>query len=473
MVANCRKLTRLLTRAFVARRTSMAATLRVLATVLVILASGEVMQAQPVPSRVDFQVNAYTEDVQSQARAGAAGDGFVVVWSSWGSAGTDTEFASIQGRRIGADTTLANDQFQVNSYTTGSQSWPSISGNAAGGFVVVWESLEPYGASFRESVRGRVFDTGGTPLSLDFQVDSSTAYRDRVPRVALVGNSRFLVVWERRDGVDAMVFPTIQGRLYLLDGTPFNDAFQISTATQSSQILPAVASGPNGDFVVAWTGSDGDMTGIRARRLAADGTLLAEEFQVNTYTTHIQQIVNVGIGAGGHTWFVWQSGFVMLPPTPGSPAIRARRYRPDGVAIGEDFQVSQHPNAEVSFADVAVDAQGNAFFVWQTVDLDLELNNVEGQYYSNGSLLPADLHVSSFTTGNQVGPFVAGPLPDGTVLATWSSSASPDDDNSEDSVIARLFQGLVPAAVIPALDRVGLIVLGLVLAVGALYRIRR
>lgn len=152
--------------------------------------------------------------------------------------------------------------------------------------------------------------------------------------------------------------------------------------------------------------------------------------------------------------------------------MRARRFRPDGVAIGDDFQISQNLNEEVGFADVAVDSRGNAFFVWQAVDLTTENNSVGGQYFSNGTLLPSDLLVNTYTTGSQVAPVVAGPLSDGTVLAAWYSTASPGNDNSELSVVARLFRGLLPVQTIPALDQAGLLVLGLILAAAALFRIR-
>lgn len=69
----------------------------------------------------------------------ADGD-FVVVWQSSSSEGTDTDQWSIQARRYASDASSVGDQFQVNLHTTGGQQFPSVSINDNGGFVVVWQS---------------------------------------------------------------------------------------------------------------------------------------------------------------------------------------------------------------------------------------------------------------------------------------------------------------------------------------------
>ena len=79
----------------------------------------------------------------------ADGD-FVVVWNSVGSSGTDTDGFSIQGQRYASNGSPVDSQFQVNTYTTGGQSDPSVSLDADGDFVVVWYN----NASSLESIQG-------------------------------------------------------------------------------------------------------------------------------------------------------------------------------------------------------------------------------------------------------------------------------------------------------------------------------
>jgi hypothetical protein len=80
----------------------------------------------------------------------------VVVWSSYGSAGSDTSSRSIQGQRYDASGNAVGPEFQVNSYTTNRQFFPSVSVDADGDFVVVWESLGSAGTDTSgDSIQGQ------------------------------------------------------------------------------------------------------------------------------------------------------------------------------------------------------------------------------------------------------------------------------------------------------------------------------
>ena len=104
----------------------------------------------------EFQVNSYTTGGQSLPSVAAAADGsFVVTWQSYGSSGTDTNGYSIQAQRYASGGTILGGEFQVNTYTTSTQSEPSVA--AAGGeFVVAWRSLGSPGTdTSNESIQGR------------------------------------------------------------------------------------------------------------------------------------------------------------------------------------------------------------------------------------------------------------------------------------------------------------------------------
>ena len=119
----------------------MRSVMTILVTSLLVAAT---IQAQaPAPVGEQFQVNTYTTSWQAWASvAGNQNGDFVVVWTSYGAAGTDTSGESVQGQRYDAAGFPVGDEFQVNTYTTGWQI--SNSGSLAvgdnGDFVVVWES---------------------------------------------------------------------------------------------------------------------------------------------------------------------------------------------------------------------------------------------------------------------------------------------------------------------------------------------
>ena len=71
----------------------------------------------------------------------SAGD-FLVAWQN------DTQDGSLYGifaqrylvPHAGPSTVVAGSEFQVNTYTTGNQASPKVASDAAGDYVVVWES---------------------------------------------------------------------------------------------------------------------------------------------------------------------------------------------------------------------------------------------------------------------------------------------------------------------------------------------
>src|SRR4030095_6061477 len=81
---------------------------------------------QLVPLGPEFQANTYTTSSQIQPAVGSDGLGnFVVVWASDGCDGTDTDDWSVQGQRYDASGTPLGAQFQVNTFTTGFQTYPA------------------------------------------------------------------------------------------------------------------------------------------------------------------------------------------------------------------------------------------------------------------------------------------------------------------------------------------------------------
>ncbi|HXI03822.1 MAG TPA: hypothetical protein VNI57_11665, partial [Candidatus Saccharimonadales bacterium] len=67
----------------------------------------------------------------------------------------------------------AGPEFQVNTYTTGSQYSDGIGVSADGSFTILWDSLRQDGSDW--GIFGRRFDSLGNPLDAsDFQVNTYT-----------------------------------------------------------------------------------------------------------------------------------------------------------------------------------------------------------------------------------------------------------------------------------------------------------
>ncbi len=237
----------------------------------------QLYDANATPVGNQFQVNSYTTDDQwgPEVAVGAAGN-FVVVWGSGGSSGTDTSGWSVLGQRYDASGTPIGGQFQVNSYTTGSQLGAAVAADAEGNFVVVWQSHGSYGTDTSSaSVQGQRYDASGTPVGSQFQINSYTTGGQADSEVSVDAQGNFVVVWESVGsyGTDNLGY-SIQGQRYDASGAAVGDEFQINSYTTGAQWVPSVASEPQGDFVVVWAsdgsyGTDGLGYSIQGQRFAS------------------------------------------------------------------------------------------------------------------------------------------------------------------------------------------------------------
>lgn len=183
--------------------------------------------ADGTPEDDQFQLNTYTTEDQLSVEIASAPDGsFVAVWAS-GSYSTDLD---IRGRRFDASATPLGPDFQLNTYTTGLQTRPQIAFHDDGGFVVVWQSQGSPGSDVSgASIVGREFTPGGAPVDEDFQINTYTTNDQGYPQLAFSKGGdvgRFVVVWHSLGSAgDDNSLWSVQGRV-LLDSGIFSDGFE-------------------------------------------------------------------------------------------------------------------------------------------------------------------------------------------------------------------------------------------------------
>lgn len=256
-------------------------------------------------------------------------------------------------------------EFQVNSYSTGFQLYPSVAVGHDGSFVVVWMSVGSLADdSSGLSIQGQRYNSAGTAVGPQFQVNTYTTGYQRYPVVDAAANGAFVVAWQSpdQDGDGLGVF----ARRYASDGTPLAAEFRVATTTAGDQGSPAVALNTVGEFVIAWQDSslDGDGSGIAAQRFASDGMPIGGEFQVNTYTTGQQTFPGVGLNDGGTFVISWQSD----EQSPAHDVRSAFGTLADGrfdLGGDQDCVVNGITDDDQSRASVGIDNSGQAVVVWQ------------------------------------------------------------------------------------------------------------
>jgi hypothetical protein len=335
----------------------------------------------------EFRVNTFTPGDQIRPRVAAEPDGgFVVVWESQGyQLPEDGDGAGIFAQRYDASGAPQGGEFQVNSFTPGSQVDPAIASDPTGGFVVVWESLNaPTGDRDDNGVFGQRFDAGATRVGEEFQVNSYTTGQQRSPEVATDGDGNFVVVWESSGYVAAQdgSFAGIFGQHFFATGAPLGPEFQVNTYTTGAQFSPSITADPDGDFVVVWSSGyygvsqDGDGSGIFAQRFRTSGfeparpaagrKLALRDDPSNPLKRKLSlraddETIQIGAGAGsrddptshGGSLRVTSAGVVHTYPLPaggwrglGPPGSeRGYRYRDGSMASGPISEVVVRPGA--------------------------------------------------------------------------------------------------------------------------------
>jgi hypothetical protein len=350
---------------------------------------GRLFDADGSPVGDEFQVNTYTTGRQTGAAVGPSGaGGFVVAWASDGSGGTDSDWFSIQAQRYDADGSPAGEQFQVNTYTTDAQVAPAIAQDGVGGFVVVWQSEGSSGTDTSGwSVQGQRYTANGSPLGGEFQVNSYTPSPQYFPAVGPDGTGGFVVTWSSglSSGDDELF--SIWARRYGANGLPAGDEFQVNTHTTSSQFFSDVASDGGEGFVIAWQSQLGPGTnsfGIRAQRYAANGSPAGGEFAVNTYSTGNQTDPAVAPDGAGGFVIAWTSDGSYGTDTDWQ-SVQAQRYAADGTPIGGELQVNTYTTWWQEFPALAPVGEAGGFVVaWHSYGSsgsDSEAQSIQAQRY--------------------------------------------------------------------------------------------
>jgi hypothetical protein len=241
------------------------------------------------PLGSEFQVNTYTTGYQGEYGPAVASDSsgnFVVVWDSrFGQYG-------VFGQRYDSGGNPQGAEFQVNTYTTATPYVYGVAMDADGDFVVVWEGGPGGGVAFRR------YDSAGNPQGAEVQVSNGER-----PAVAMDADGDFVVVWESNQ---------VFGQRYDSAGTAVGGNFQVNTYTTSFADYPAVAAEADGDFVIVWTGGgQGDDVGVFGQRYDSAGAAVGGNFQVNTYTTSAQGTNGpaVATDSSGNFVVVWESRY--------------------------------------------------------------------------------------------------------------------------------------------------------------------
>jgi len=413
------------------------------------LAFGSISHAQPNPNGPQYQVNDYWTGDQLWPDVAIGLDGrSVVTWSSEGSTGSDQSDLSIQARRWSSSGGAEGEEFQVNTFTSHQQYDSVVAIDNEGRFVVAWTSNGSSGSDDSHfSVQGQRYSELGLPDGPQFQVNSYTNLHQFEPDVGTDPNGGFVVVWRSYGSLgNDTSYSSVQARRFTSTGLPVGPEFQVNQYTSGYQAHPKIAFALDGRFVVAWSSSlsgetDTSETSVHARIFDSAGAPIANQFQVNVFTTSDQQGAAVAMEPAGNFIIVWSSDGSYGSDSSGT-SIQARRYSANGTPLGSEFQVNTYSPGNQSLGSVVMDSLGGFVAAWSSATADFGDPGIRARRFRpDGAGDGPEFQVNSYTPGSQYWSSITS-LPVGDLLIAFQSYGSQESDTSGNSIHVRLFDAL-------------------------------
>ncbi|MCC7422560.1 MAG: cadherin repeat domain-containing protein [Planctomycetaceae bacterium] len=323
-----------------------------------------------------IRVNDFTTGNQrfSSVAVDAFGD-FVVTWTS---AGQDGSGDGIYARRFDKGGRAISAEFRVNGMTTADQVRSSVAMDTAGNFVIVWESTlttDVFGNTVEagRSVWARMYDKDGRAIDDEFKVNTITTGDQNLAHVALSDNGDFVITWtdSAADGSGTSVWARryhydLSNTPLLPDITALSGPFQVNTFTTGAQQQSAVAIDGDGDFAIVWQSAaqpgDGNANGVFARQYNNDGSARGAEFVVNEFTTGEQRNARIAMRNDGEFIVTWDSA---AQDTNGDAVMR-RRYNAAGTnnPMGGEVQVNLFTAGNQNLSSVGMSYDGDVVIAW-------------------------------------------------------------------------------------------------------------
>lgn len=379
----------------------------------------------------EVRVNTHTSLSQQFSDVAMDADGdYVVVWES---DGQDGEVKGVFGRRYDFAGVPQGSEFQVNTTTTSFQRHAVAAMDADGNFVIAWESVnqDEGGAG----IFARRYDSDGTPVSGEFQVNTYTVNWQSDPAIAMNPDGDFVIAWQSlyQDGDDYGVY----AQRFNAAGAPQGTEFRVNTHTSDDQMQPTVAMEADGDFIIAWESydQDGDSYGVYAQRYSVGGATVGSEFNVNTQTAGSQFAPSVAVDALGNFVFTWTNS--VAGENEGD--IYARNFWL--AAVGPEYRVNTHTENNQRDSDIAMNAAGDFVISWSSEGQDSGTYGIYAQrYHAAGTIDGTEYRVNTQSSGSQSYPSIAADLK-GDFVISWQSN---EQDGSGEGVYSQRFQANQP-----------------------------
>jgi len=255
------------------------------------------------PVGAAFLVNEQAVQNYSPPAVVALADGHVLIsWTSSQPAPGGT-LSEVKARLYDAAGTPLGGEFLVNTNVTGSQSNPTLTATASGGFLAAWLS----GSGTATLLDGQFFDAVGNKVGGEFVIGGTGAGYPVEASLARLADGRYVAVWGNYS--DTGFTETVHGQILDGSGAATGSEFLVTPAGSNPQTgSPVVRALPDGGFVVTWSHPGGtDVSTAVWGRLYDSAGVAGDAFLVNTTPALFESLSSTVVTAGGDIAVAWTS----------------------------------------------------------------------------------------------------------------------------------------------------------------------
>lgn len=289
----------------------------------------------------------------------------------------------------------------------------SLASDRKGNYIAVWSVSVPRHADGQSYVRilARRFNPAGKPIGDAFQVDETPLSLNARMHIAVGPDGSFIIVWSGNTSAQELFY----ARQYNAAGQPLGKTLLLKATTT---YLRDVAVNPTGGFIAYWYSPDKRDRGVYAQFLDAAGSPVSSPFRIHandlrapSYTT---PSISLNMSTDGSFIATWSD-------TVGDSqqyALYACRFSASAQPLGPEFRVSTYPAADAG--NVAMNPDGSFIISWTGQWQDSNTSSACAQRYdAAGVPQGGEFRVNSLHDAYASG--VAADA-DGNFIITWIQS---------------------------------------------------
>lgn len=327
-------------------------------------------------------------------------------------------------------------EFLVNTQTDTTQRDPRIARDSAGNYIIVWDSENQASPNSKSDIYFQHFDSNNNKIGGETLVNTTIENEQERPALSMIENGTFVIAWASlSNDLDNMF--DIKARLYK-NRQAVGYEFLINTTTSNSQTKPVVSINNEGNFVIAWESwYQIDSKDIYFQRFDADGNKIGVETLVNSTTNSGQGRPSIKHFTNGNFIITWESWNTLTDGTsyPGYD-IYGKIYANDGTVIKDEFLINTYTENFQWFSNIETFDDLSFIAVWCSWDQDGHWGGIYMQKFDSfGEKIGSEVLVNSTRVNYQWLPKIRKTIGNNFAIV-WSSW---QQDGSREGVYIQVF----------------------------------